>query len=242
MIEQAMFEAVGVLPVQYKPTHSLEQAGYTTMSPLLSTETCDELAARLASTHDGNAGTRNLLDQAWCANLARQLHNHPLLHGLLPATHVATQCTYFEKSADHNWLVPLHQDLSIAVAEKVAHPVLSGWSEKEGVIFVQPPVEVLQALLAVRLHIDHCGEADGPLRVVPGSHLAGRLDAEAARQLRDAQGEQICPVEQGGALLLRPLLLHASSKSKGQSRRRVLHFLFGPADLPLGLRWHRAIA
>jgi len=40
---------------------------------------------------------------------------------------------------------------------------------------------------------------------------------------------------------MRPLLLHASSKGTGTSRRRVLHFLFGPRDLPLGLQWQRAV-
>jgi len=32
---------------------------------------------------------------------------------------------------------------------------------------------------------------------------------------------------------MRPLLLHASSKAVVQSFRRVLHFLLGPAALPL---------
>jgi hypothetical protein len=40
---------------------------------------------------------------------------------------------------------------------------------------------------------------------------------------------------------MRPLLLHASSKASGSSLRRVLHFLFGPRDLPHGLRWQHAI-
>ena len=44
----------------------------------------------------------------------------------------------------------------------------------------------------------------------------------------------------GAALVLRPLLLHASSKASGESRRRVLHFLFAPADPPNGLRWQHA--
>jgi len=43
-------------------------------------------------------------------------------------------------------------------------------------------------------------------------------------------------------LLMRPLLLHASSKSSGSSRRRVLHFLFGPPVLPCGLRWAHLLA
>ena len=41
-------------------------------------------------------------------------------------------------------------------------------------------------------------------------------------------------------MLMRPLLLHASSKATGASRRRVLHFVFGPPALPHGLAWVRA--
>src|SRR4051812_114307 len=52
--------------------------------------------------------------------------------GVLPRGAVAVQCTLFDKSADKNWLVALHQDLSIPVPERVTHPDCSGWSEKEG--------------------------------------------------------------------------------------------------------------
>jgi hypothetical protein len=45
------------------------------------------------------------------------------------------------------------------------------------------------------------------------------------------------PAKRGDALLMRPLVLHASSTSSGSSLRRVLHFVFGP-EVPLyGLAW-----
>jgi ectoine hydroxylase-related dioxygenase (phytanoyl-CoA dioxygenase family) len=78
------------------------------------------------------------------------------------------------------------------------------------------------------------------LNVVAGSHRAGRLTDDEAIALRDARGTVACPVSRGGAMLMRPLLLHASSKARGSSRRRVLHFLFGPPQLPSGLAWARA--
>lgn len=76
--------------------------------------------------------------------------------------------------------------------------------------------------------------------MVPGSHRDGRLGDAEAIALRDARGTVACHVPRGGALLMRPLLLHASSKAAGTSRRRVLHFVFGPPDLPLGLAWARS--
>lgn len=154
---------------------------------------------------------------------------------------MAVQCTYFEKSAGQNWLVAMHQDLSIPVAERVSGSGLQGWSEKEGELFVQPPTAVLERLVAVRLHLDECSPTDGPLRVVPGSHTSGRLGPDAASRRRDLHGEVVCTARRGDVLVMRPLLLHASSKAHGTSRRRVLHFLFGPRHLPLGLAWRHAV-
>ncbi len=159
------------------------------------------------------------------------------LAALLPRSHVPVQCTAFEKSADRNWLVPLHQDVAIPVAERVDHPGCGGWSNKQGTWFVQPPDDVLARLVAVRVHVDDCGPDDGVLNVVAGSHRHGRLGDDAAVAMRDARGVTPCPVPRGGAMAMRPLLLHASAKSAGTSRRRVLHFLFGPAQLPCGLAW-----
>lgn len=153
----------------------------------------------------------------------------------------AVQCTWFEKSAERNWLVTIHQDLSIPVAVRVDHPALSGWSQKEGIQFVRAPLEVLEKLVAVRIHLDPCGIDDGPLRVVPGSHVQGILSDEQALALRLAGGETVCVAPAGAALVMRPLLLHASSKGSGASARRVLHFVFGPRELPHGLAWNMAL-
>lgn len=83
------------------------------------------------------------------------------------------QCTYFEKSVSRNWAVPPHQDLSIPVARRLEEAQLGGWSRKEGSVFVQPPVGLLEQLVAVRLHLEACTRADGPLQVLPGSHRSG---------------------------------------------------------------------
>jgi hypothetical protein len=65
----------------------------------------------------------------------------------------------------------------------------------------------------------------------------GRLNEADKARLRDTLGEAVCAVAPGGGMALRPLLLHASSKATGTSRRRVLHFVFGPPALPCGLEW-----
>jgi ectoine hydroxylase-related dioxygenase (phytanoyl-CoA dioxygenase family) len=214
-----------------------EHDGFIVTAPLLTDTACMDIESALTQIRNKGVGSRNLLEFAWCKELAQFLREHAAVNRFLPPDGVAVQCTYFEKSCEQNWLVPVHQDLSIPVAEKVDHPALPIWSEKEGSLFVQAPDGILQSLMAARLHIDECGAEDGPLRVVPGSHRAGRLGNEQALRARDEFGETICTVAKGAALLMKPLLLHASSKSSGRSRRRVLHFVFGPKTLPHGLKW-----
>lgn len=188
-----------------------------------------------------SGGTRALLGEDWCAALARQLRVHPGIAGFLPPDAVAVQCTYFEKSAARNWLVASHQDLSIPVRHRHEAAGYTGWSVKEGTVFVQPPRPVLESLVAVRLHLDPCGPDDGALKVIPRTHTLGVLGASDAARLRQTEASVLCTVQTGGALVMRPLLLHASSKATGQSRRRVLHFLFGPRSLPEGVQWLHAV-
>lgn len=217
---------------------SFAECGFAIMGPLFPIE---DLTQALDQLQVDGAGARDLLEQGWCAELGRRIRTHPLIATLLPPDAVAVQCTFFQKSTEQNWLVPMHQDLSIPVRERVADAHLTGWSDKGGTLFVQPPDDVLGQLVAVRLHVDTCELADGPLRVVPGSHRSGRLNPADALQARQRFGETPCEVGQGGALVLKPLLLHASSKASGRSRRRVLHFVFGPRSLPCGLAWQIAV-
>jgi ectoine hydroxylase-related dioxygenase (phytanoyl-CoA dioxygenase family) len=218
-----------------------DKAGFIITAPILDRIALSKLESELAPLQIEGAGTRHLLDYAWCIALAQVIRSHPDIGLYLPNDAVAVQCTYFEKSTDQNWLVPLHQDLSIPVKERVEHAELAGWSEKEDAVFVQPPPSVLEKMVAVRLHVDDCSAEDGPLRVVPGSHQAGRMTNQEALTERDKSGETVCPVARGAALLIKPLLLHASSKSSGLSKRRVLHFVFGPRTLPYGLCWRHAV-
>jgi ectoine hydroxylase-related dioxygenase (phytanoyl-CoA dioxygenase family) len=219
----------------------LEDLGFVEIQGGLTRVRCAAAAIAVDAIGRSRAGSRSLLDLPWCRDLAATLRAHPGIGPLLPPAAVAVQCTLFAKSPDQNWLVALHQDLSIPVRERVPHPACGGWSEKEDVTYVQPPVSVLESLVAVRAHLDDCGPESGPLCVVPRSHRHGRLSVDAARALREQHGETACNIERGGVLVMRPLLLHASSKARAPSRRRVLHFLFGPPELPGGLTWHRAV-
>lgn len=214
--------------------------GYAIARGVLSASECATLAREAQTAATVSTGTRRLLDFAWCGSLAGRLRAGPL-RGVVPADYAAVQCTYFEKSKARNWLVPIHQDLSIPVRERRDAPGFSGWSEKEGELFVQAPRDLLNQLIAVRVHLDPCHEEDGPLQVVPGSHALGILAPNASVKTRSELGSEVCIAGVGDALVMRPLLLHASSKASGSGLRRVLHFLFGPRELPYDLRWRHAV-
>jgi hypothetical protein len=217
---------------------SFSTQGYAVLPRFLADHEIYALEARLSGDTGALAGSRALLDLPWCMSLARQIRDDPLLSSVWPTGSRAVLCTYFEKSPERNWLVALHQDLSIPVAERTGASGYSGWSKKDGRLFVQPPLEVLEQSVAARVHLDASDDETGALKVVPRSHSLGRLRPQEALAARDVHGERSVPVPRGGLMLMRPLLLHASSKVIGNARRGVLHFLFGPPSLPGGVRWH----
>ena len=153
----------------------------------------------------------------------------------------AVRGLWFDKTPAANWGVPWHQDLTIAVLERVDAPGFGPWTVKAGIPHVRPPVEVLEAMLTVRVHLDDCGATNGPLQVVPGSHLGGRLDVAATRDRLDRGPAVDCLVERGGAVLMRPLILHASGAASRPARRRVIHLEYAAAPLPGGLRWFETV-
>jgi hypothetical protein len=224
-----------------KAVSQFKKSGYFVIPAVIDAVLNRRLGAFVGGLANGGAGSRRLLDEAWCARLAGALRGNARMNSLLPRNAVAVQCTLFDKSPTKNWLVALHQDLSIPVKSRVDSPECSGWSEKEGQLYVQPPFSVLEQLVAVRVHLDDCPAESGALRVVPRSHLEGRVDRARAEALRLEHGETVVPVDRGGALVMRPLILHASSKATSMNPRRVLHFVFGPPTLPFGLEWRWAV-
>jgi hypothetical protein len=186
------------------------------------------------------AGSRGLLAVPGVHTFA---HSEPMMSlvaaYLGPDAH-PVRAIFFDKTPTSNWLVPWHQDLTIAVASKVEAPGFGPWSVKNGIPHVQPPVALLAQMIAVRLHLDDCDASNGALRVIPGSHRVGRLDPDQIAVARATSEEVVCEAVAGDALLMRPLLLHASSKSVTDRRRRILHIEYCSGRLPEGLAWHDA--
>ncbi|MEM9949577.1 MAG: phytanoyl-CoA dioxygenase family protein [Cyanobacteria bacterium P01_D01_bin.36] len=216
-----------------------ERRGFVLLENVLSSDWLCLLQESVEELSLKKAGTRSLLNTEWCTDLAHHLKTNPQINALLPNNAKAIQSTYFKKSSEHNWLVSTHRDQFIPVKQQVNHPSWTAWTEKEGVTFVRPPIDVLKSLVIVRLHLEDNTVNNGPLRVVPASHQIERTDL-VNDDLASGLERVSCLVPQGGALVMKPLLLHSSPKlQKGE--RRVIHLLYGPSELPNGVEWARAI-
>ncbi|MEW5250264.1 phytanoyl-CoA dioxygenase family protein [Microbulbifer sp. 2201CG32-9] len=143
----------------------------------------------------------------------------------------------FDKTPEKNWLVTWHQDKTIAVSGKAEIPGWGPWTVKDGVHHVQPSLEILEDMLTFRIHLDDTNEKNGCLKVIPDSHRLGILSRDAQDQIVKESPEYICSARSGDLLIMRPYILHSSSKGINPSHRRILHVEYSGAMLPKGLRW-----
>ena len=96
---------------------------------------------------------------------------------------------------------------------------------------------LLRSSSQVRQLVCYCDEDNGPLRVIPESHLGGKMSSEMIQHWKQKETAVTCGVERGGVLVMRPLLLHASSPVARPRRRRVLHIDYAFESLPADLVW-----
>jgi hypothetical protein len=148
-----------------------------------------------------------------------------------------TKATFLDKRPEANWTLPLHQDLTITVRQQADIPGYIHWSVKAGVPHVQPPIAVLEKIVALRVHLDDCPADNGALEVVPGSHLAGRISPGELHRMHQDGKAVVCPAQVGDVLAMRPLLVHGSSKAVVPRRRRVLHIEYCGVELDSPLQW-----
>lgn len=218
----------------------LDRDGFAILPPPLASPGLDALCSYFAEAPSpggrGIYARRDVLDIPLVRELCAQELGE-VARQVLGAEARPVRGIFFDKVPSANWKVPWHQDLTIAVRERHDIAGFDPWSQKDGVPHVQPPVQVLAEMLTTRLHLDACPRDNGPLRVLPGSHQSGRLSAGKIVGWREQVEERVCPVERGGLLLMKPLLLHASSASESPSHRRVLHIEWAARELPTPLRW-----
>jgi len=241
---------MNAITAQPSLTSQLATAGHATLPALY---TPAEVAALLACVEGAPAASpnfrrsqdvfaiRNLVGEIPALGpLLATLALRVLLGELFPTGCHLTKAIYFDKPAESNWLVAWHQDLMINVAQRTDAPGFGPWTAKAGWVAVQPPAAVLENTVTIRLHLDDCDATNGALKVVPGSHRQGVVPAETIAS--HTATATVCAVPAGGAMLMKPLLLHASSRSTSARPRRVIHLEFSAEELPAGLAWRERLA
>jgi ectoine hydroxylase-related dioxygenase (phytanoyl-CoA dioxygenase family) len=215
-----------------KPT--VEESGFAIVSSCLDEGTVERLRVNLDETKHAQ---RNLLSVPIVRELAKSKSVREIVTAILGPNCFAVKGILFNKTRESNWKVVWHQDLTISVRDRREVAGFGTWTKKAGIPHVQPPPEIMSRILAIRLHLDDSGADNGPLRVISGSHKEGRLSVQ---QIANWQRSHYvtCIIPKGGALLMRPLVLHASSSCNVPRQRRVIHLEFAAEDLPRGLEWH----
>jgi hypothetical protein len=211
--------------------------GYSVKEPLLSDQECDSLLQDLTGTTQSRAGARHLMTNPAVGALAHDRRMLEVARAVLSGVAVPFRATLFAKSETSNWLIPWHQDTALPLSFRVDRPQWRSWSQKGGIYYAHAPAWALERVVALRLHLDESTSENGPLRVIPGSHQVGVLTDEAVYDHVRGHEATTCPVPRGGILAMRPLLIHASSKTLNNRPRRVLHIEYADAlDLAPGIR------
>lgn len=216
---------------------TLRHDGIAVVPNVLTDAQIEDLIARL-DVEGGRGGNRHtdqdpaVREHAWTGS-AMALAREALGEEVRPV-----RILFFDKNPEANWSVPYHQDLTIAVQTRAEVEGFRSWTVKAGIPHVQAPASLLEAMVAVRLHLDACGGANGPLRVLPGTHREGKLSHAQIEDRQKRLPEVAVTAGQGAAILMHPLLLHASSPAAEPSHRRVLHIEYAASDLPAPLEWN----
>jgi len=144
---------------------------------------------------------------------------------------------FFDKTGDANWSLSWHQDRTIALAGRGDAPGFTAWTVKQGIDHAVPPFEIIERMLALRVHLDDTGEDQAPLLVAPGSHRLGAIPEPAIPALVERCGTRPCLAAAGDVWAYAAPILHASAAMRAPGRRRILQLAYSAEDLPRGLEW-----
>ena len=212
--------------------------GYAILPQVLTSEEINHLLSDLESSaaQHSRAGIRHLMSNPAVEKLAKDHRMVGLARCVLGCDAFPFKATLFDKSPDANWLITWHQDTALPLREKQETPGWGPWSVKDGVTYAHAPASALEKVVALRLHLDDSTDQNGPLRVIPGTHSQGVLDVDQLNSSAAKKNSVACTVERGGVIVMRPLIIHASSKSQSTLSRRVLHIEYAKSNaVPLPL-------
>jgi ectoine hydroxylase-related dioxygenase (phytanoyl-CoA dioxygenase family) len=91
------------------------------------------------------------------------------------------------------------------------------------VLYAHAPAWALEQVVALRVSLDDSTVTNGPLRILPDTHRGGVYTDAQIERLVQTTAAVDCAASSGGVVGMRPLTVHASSKSTDARPRRVLH-------------------
>lgn len=170
------------------------------------------------------------------AEALRHAQVESLAERFLGAPAVLVDATFFDKHAAANWAVPSHQDRVVAAA----NADVPGARVRRGEAYSELAAESLSGLVALRLHFDITDERTGALELISGSHLWGTVPDVQLRELSPDQFTSVA-ANPGDVLVMRPLTVHRSPSGSAPTHRRVLHVVYGDANVARELGWEPAV-
>ena len=205
---------------------NIHQHGVEIRKEFLSSSIIDAIKSEIDSLEDilPKHGLRNADEKIESVRLLAESEEvRSLVQSILNGEVQMVRAILFDKTPDKNWLVTWHQDKTIAVKQKQDIDGWDPWSLKDGVYHVQPPESVLNYMVTLRFHLDDADENNGCLKVIPKSHEKGVLSQQQIDDLVKLNEPVLCQVKAGDLIIMRPHILHASTKSKEPKHRRVVH-------------------
>ena len=215
--------------------YEVASQGFSTLERVLDPAEINELLEQLESRPlvRGRAGARNGLTHSAIRSAALDSRLLGIARQVLGDTAQPFRATLFDKSPSANWLVAWHQDTLLPLRERRHVTGWGPWSLKAGIHYARATSDALSRVIALRLFLDDSSVLNGPLRVLPGTHTLGVLETSQVEQLGARLRARECPGHRGAVLVMRPLLVHSSSKSKVVSSRRVLHLEYAESLHPV---------
>jgi ectoine hydroxylase-related dioxygenase (phytanoyl-CoA dioxygenase family) len=210
----------------------IQNSGFAIVPWLLTEQCLDAVERELvgARVSRSRAGIRHALKRPAVSALAAESALLDLAQSVLGEGAFPYRATIFEKTAVSNWLVVWHQDTALPLRQRVDANGWGPWSVKDGVTYAHAPASALSQVLAIRVHLDDSDRDNGPLRVLPETHTLGVLTDDAIHKLAQDIEPVDCIVPRGGIVGMRPLIVHASSKSHSKIPRRVLHIEYAACE------------
>ena len=212
--------------------YQTKKPGFRIDDGVLSSEECEALVSCLsnAKVSRGRAGARHLMCLPEVARIASDTRLLAIARREFRTEPFPFRVTLFEKSGKANWLVVWHQDTALPLRARFDAPGWGPWSEKAGVAYAHAPASALSRIVALRVHLDASTTDNGPLRVVPHSHVLGILTDEEIGGVANELGFVDCLVPKGGILTMSPLIIHSSSKARIDALRCVLHIEYADSQ------------